>query len=164
MAVEIRRASEDDWQLVRDVRLAALQDAPFAFGSTYERERAFGEATWRERLRNPENPTFLAFDTGKPVGIDGIFTTDDGARLLVAMWAAPTERRKGVGASLTRAVIDWVAARGETRLLLGVAEDNTPAARLYESLGFEFTGNSEPLRSDPRRRTLEMALKLPSQR
>ena len=159
MPIEIRRATEDDWQIVRDIRLTALQQAPFAFGSTYERERHFDEQTWRGRLSNCDGPTFLAFDADVPVGIDGVYV-EDGEHHLVAMWVAPDARRSGVGAALTQAVIDWVAARGERRLLLGVAEDNEPARKLYESLGFLLTGNSEPLHSDPSRLTLEMGLEL----
>ncbi|HEY5519753.1 MAG TPA: GNAT family N-acetyltransferase [Candidatus Limnocylindrales bacterium] len=159
MPIEIRRATEDDWQIVRDVRLAALQQAPFAFGSTYERERHFDEQTWRARLGNPDGPTFLAFDKDVAVGIDGMYI-EEGEHHLIAMWVAPDVRRAGVGAALTRAVIDWVAARGEEQLLLGVAEDNEPARRLYESLGFRLTGNGRPLHSDPSRLTFEMGLEL----
>ena len=159
MPIEIRRATEDDWQVMRDIRLTALQQAPFAFGSTYERERDFDEQTWRARLSNPDGPTFLAFDGDRVVGLDGLYN-DDGRLILVAMWVAPGARRAGVGRALTRAAIDWVAARGDQRLLLGVAEDNEPARRLYESLGFQLTGKAEPLHSDPSRLTLEMGLVL----
>ena len=40
---------------------------------------------------------------------------------------------------------------------MGVAEDNDPARRLYERLGFRMTGKSAPLHSDPTRLSLEMA-------
>lgn len=39
MAVTVRQATVDDWQIARDLRLAAFQEAPYAFGSTYEQER-----------------------------------------------------------------------------------------------------------------------------
>jgi hypothetical protein len=89
MNVTVRRATVDDWEIVRDVRLAALQEAPYAFGSTYARERDFDEETWRGRLSNPDGPTFLAFDGDTAVGIDGVHT-EDGDRILVAMWVAPS--------------------------------------------------------------------------
>ena len=41
-AIQIRRAAHDDWRVVKRVRLAALQEAPYAFGSTYERDAATG--------------------------------------------------------------------------------------------------------------------------
>ena len=159
MTVAVRQATSDDWQTVRDIRLAALQEAPYAFGSTYARERDFDEDTWRDRLSNPDGPTFLAFDGDDAVGIDGVYT-EGGDRILVAMWVAPAARRRGVGAALTNAVCDWVKAKGDTRVYLGVAEDNDPARRLYERLGFRMTGKSAPLHSDPTRLSLEMALDL----
>ena len=156
MSITVRRATADEWELVRHVRLAALQEAPYAFGSTYERERDFDEETWRGRLSNPDRPTFLAFDGDTPVGIDGVYT-ENGDRILVAMWVAPHARRARVGAALTNAVCDWVRAQGDERVYLGVAEGNEPARRLYERLGFKMTGKSAPLHSDPTKLTFEMA-------
>lgn len=156
MSITVRRATVDDWETVRDIRLAALQEAPYAFGSTYARERDFDEETWRGRLSNPDGPTFLAFDGDNAVGIDGVHTEGDD-RILVAMWVTPGARRAGVGAALTDAVCDWAKAQGDTRVYLGVAEDNDPARRLYERLGFRMTGKSAPLHSDPTRLSLEMA-------
>jgi ribosomal protein S18 acetylase RimI-like enzyme len=134
-------------------------DAPYAFGSTYERERNFDERTWRDRLSNPDGPTFLAFEGGVPVGIDGVFS-QDGVPYLVAMWVNPRARRSGVAAALTEAVIDWARARGAERLVLSVAEGNDLARRVYERVGFRVTGRTEPLGSDPTRQTVEMALDL----
>jgi ribosomal protein S18 acetylase RimI-like enzyme len=153
--IEIRQQSPDDWRTVRDVRLAALLDAPFAYGSTYDNARGFDEATWRSRLNNPDNPTFLAFDGDQAVGMDGVYV-QDGEYTLVAMWVAPAARRLGVGVALTQAVIDWAAAHGARRVLLGVAEGNDAAEQLYKRLGFKLTGRSEPLHSDPSRRVFEM--------
>jgi GNAT superfamily N-acetyltransferase len=156
MSVSVRQATVDDWQAVRDIRLAALQEAPYAFGSTYARERDFDEATWRGRLSNPDGPTFLAFEGDEPVGIDGVYT-ENGDRILVAMWVVPEARGAGIGALLANAVCDWVKAKGESRVYLSVAEGNEPARLLYERLGFVMTGKSAPLHSDPSRLTFEMA-------
>ncbi len=51
--IRIRPGTEEDWALLRDVRLAALRDAPEAFGSTHAREAAFVASTWRERAARP---------------------------------------------------------------------------------------------------------------
>jgi hypothetical protein len=45
-SVAVRVIDVSAWRTMRDVRLAALQDAPGAFGSSYEREIAFTEDDW----------------------------------------------------------------------------------------------------------------------
>src|SRR5690349_7523390 len=100
--IEIKRATEEDWEQVRVTRLAALKDAPYAFGSTYERDLAFDEETWRSRLRDLDNVTFLAVRGEEILGMDGVYV-DGGIHNLVAMWVAPNARRQGVGEALTQA-------------------------------------------------------------
>jgi hypothetical protein len=57
--VEIREIGADGWRAMQDIRLAALQDAPQAFASTYEREVAFVQADWLRRISGGAN--FLAY-------------------------------------------------------------------------------------------------------
>jgi ribosomal protein S18 acetylase RimI-like enzyme len=64
----VREVAEDDWELMRDVRLAALSEAPYAFGSTHAREAAFTEEKWRGRF-SERSVTFFAHeepDDGEP--------------------------------------------------------------------------------------------------
>ena len=102
---------------------------PYAFGSTYVRERDYDEQRWRAWVgaTDDDGVVFLAYDDGRPVGMDGAFHRDAGAVALIAMWVAPAARRTGVGAALTRAVIDWARSVGAPRVLLGIAEDNDRA-------------------------------------
>lgn len=49
-------------QQQKDFRLLALKTSPEYFGSTYEREVQFNDATWDERLRNPLATTLVALE------------------------------------------------------------------------------------------------------
>jgi len=139
--VQIRRAHEDDWPSVRDVRLRALREDPAAFGSSLAREEMFGESHWRMRLRGAV--TWLAVDDhGTPRGIVGMIqepgspATD---RHVVQLWVAPESRRRGVAWALLDAVRAAASAEGATTVSLWVADDNHAAGDLYVRAGFERT-------------------------
>ena len=161
----VREITPDDWELMRDVRLAALSEAPYAFGSTYAREAAFTEERWRGRI-NERSVTFFAQEepdnaapadpspasTGPastgPAGLAGVYV-EDGAADLVSMWVRPAARGLGVGEALVEAAAAWAKAHDFGSLFLWVTESNAPARRLYERCGFTLTGESQPLPSDP---------------
>ena len=52
----------------------------------------------------------------------------------------PAEQGSGLGRALTLAGLDYLRSRGLPSVMLYVDEDNTPAIRLYESLGFAHQG------------------------
>jgi ribosomal protein S18 acetylase RimI-like enzyme len=57
----VREVRPDDWELMRDVRLAALAEAPSAFGSAHAQEAAFTEEKWRSRI-GERSVTFFALE------------------------------------------------------------------------------------------------------
>lgn len=142
--------SADDWELVRDVRLRALEDAPSAFGSRLQDERHRSEHHWREWIQRANAATLLAFDDGAAVGIvrTAIAEDDPDRAELLSMWVAPERRATGVGDALVDAVKDWCRARGVRTIELWVTETNEPARLLYQRHGFEPTDNWQPLPSD----------------
>jgi ribosomal protein S18 acetylase RimI-like enzyme len=154
LVVVIRELGAGDWETMRDVRLAALREAPQAFASAYEREAAFTREQWLARF-GPRSVTYLAYlpedaghDTADPAGIAGVYEAD-GATQLVSMWVSPAARGQKAGEALVTACADWARARGHAELFLWVTESNTPARRLYERCGFTPTGERQPLPSDP---------------
>jgi len=51
--VELQDIGPDDWKLWRELKLAALAEAPYAFGSQLADWAAAPEDRWRERLGVP---------------------------------------------------------------------------------------------------------------
>lgn len=155
VVVIVRRIQPTDAERLRTVRLAALSDAPSAFGSTYEREEAFTEDDWSERARGgsagPLRSTFLAEDGQEVVGIVGGYrpVDDDPTVELVSMWVAPTHRRQRLGHTLVERVCDWARTTDAKDVALWVTRGNDAAERLYRELGFRETGDVQPLPSDP---------------
>jgi GNAT superfamily N-acetyltransferase len=155
LVVEIREVTPADWEVMREIRLAALREAPYAFGSTYAREASFTQEQWLARLHD-RAATYLAYLPGvaEPAGIAGVYIEGDddaGNRSpgVVSMWVRPAARGQKVGEALVEATADWARQRGFGVLHLGVTETNAAARRLYERCGFTLTGERQPLPSDP---------------
>ncbi|MBW3569541.1 MAG: GNAT family N-acetyltransferase [Gemmatimonadetes bacterium] len=65
------------------------------------------------------------------------------------MAVAADARGRGLGRRVMRDAIDHARARGDHTLLLEVIEQNTPAVKLYESLGFRMARRLVGYRRDP---------------
>ena len=161
--IEIRRATHADWRAVKRVRLAALREAPYAFGSTYERERGRKAAEWHRFIVDAQRPThnviYLAYDGADQVGIVRAFPETKPSVMLVSMWVAPVARRTGTGKQLTQAILDWAVEVRARKVNLWVADDNPDAIALYQAIGFVPTGKHQQMRSAPDRLMSEFARK-----
>jgi GNAT superfamily N-acetyltransferase len=160
------RVRPGDASVFKEVRLAALLDTPSAFGSTYADEVTRTEEHWMHRAllasAGRDSTVFLAWMDGRAVGIVGGYRPDPSADAveLVSMWTAPQARRIGVGALLVQAVTDWAIENDSSSIGLWVTRGNAPAEALYESLGFQVTGEYQPLPSDPCKDEVRMTLDL----
>lgn len=149
--LEIRVLTPDDWTLWRELRLAALAEAPDAFGATLAEWQGDGdrEERWRARLSIPGGRDFVVLLEGRPVGmVSGVPGGDASTVELISMWVSPEGRGRGVGDLLIDAVARWAGERGAGTLRLSVVETNAKAAALYERNGFVETGELGDLRPD----------------
>lgn len=154
--VLVRTTEMADWQALRGIRLQALQDAPYAFSSTYARESAFGEDEWRRRATR--DGSFIAFipeaypagiPEAYPAGLGGGYLAAPEVVELISMFVRPQARGRGVGEALIDAVIGWAREKDATSVHLWVTETNKHARRLYERCGFTVTAERQPLPSNP---------------
>ena len=141
----IRRISPDEWQLFREVRLAALEEAPYAFETAladWQGDRDT-EARWRRRLTDvPFN--VVAYLDGRPCGMAGGTAASANREIeLISMWVSPRARGKGVGEALIDAVVGWARTQRVERVSLDVWEDNERAIALYARCGFVDEGRNE---------------------
>ena len=162
----VRRVTADQASALRGVRLAALTDAPTAFGSTLDRELAFTDDEWQQRARSSasgdERITLLAWEGDEVVGVVGAFRTEEHPQVvdLVSMWTRPSVRRSGIGVALVQGVVDWARTFGAERIELWVVRGNEPAQRLYERMGFHVTDDHQPHPNDPCAQEVRMVLPL----
>jgi GNAT superfamily N-acetyltransferase len=156
--VAVRRLVPDEWRTFREIRLAALADAPYAFLTTLVDARAQPDQLWRDRIA--DNPHFLAFvDGGRAVGMTVVIATDTG-REVVAVWVAPEARGSGAIEALIDAAVAWSREQGDTALGLWVVDGNERAERAYSRYGFQQTGRTQPVPGRPDEVELEMTLPL----
>jgi GNAT superfamily N-acetyltransferase len=138
--VRIRRLGVDDVEVLREMRLRALRDAPDAFWTTYESEIDQPLEDWRRWLAVAA--LFVAEDDLGPGGMAGGMVDPDDAAMawLVSMWVAPERRGSGTADQLVAAVSAWATSVGRRRIRLHVEEHNARALRCYQRLGFQLTG------------------------
>lgn len=149
--MELRQARAADWKAVRELRLRALADAPDAFASTLQKEAAFPEQVWRQQAEGgATSATFIAWVDGAGVGMAAIFPVADtsGRMHLVGMWVDPQHRRRGIAEALVEQAVRWAQERQAREVILWVADHNIPARMLYERVGFQPTGERQPLPSN----------------
>lgn len=166
---EIRRAAPDDWAALRRIRLAALAEAPYAFGSTLDREIGLPDRHWRARIA--VFPQFIAWAGAEPVGLAAGYVEpagdaahgdgtgpgregrEDGAGAggswhLVSMWVSPQVRGNGIADGLVAAVSACARADGARHLTLWVTDVNGRAQAFYRRRGFRSTGRRQLVRPE----------------
>lgn len=146
----VRSTCEADWESLKEIRLAALLDAPAAFGVRHTAAAAYSDAAWRERASNRGPAHYLlAFIDGVAVGIVGAVVNAASDLNLIAMWVSKAHRGSAAAASLVDAVKQRAVAQGRARVILDVSPDNARAAAFYRKQGFSFLPEWEPLASHP---------------
>ena len=150
MPSHVTRIHADQWRILRDVRLRALEDAPYAFGTTLADGEQRTDRDWQDMAREhatlSDRAYFMAYMGDNPCGMAGCYRRTSDIVVLTAMWVAPEFRGKNIGEQIVRAVIEWARESGATTLEAWVSENN-PARFFYQKIGFEETDLTEPLRS-----------------
>jgi ribosomal protein S18 acetylase RimI-like enzyme len=137
--LSLRAVTTDDWPLWRQVRLAALAEAPHAFKSRLADWHRGGEERWRSRLEMPGTYNIVALLDDGPIGVASGVPGDDGACELRSVWVSPSARGRGVGDRLISAVESWAVQSGAATLKLAMIPGNEPALALYRRHGFVVT-------------------------
>ena len=149
----IRPLYPEEWAVYRDLRLRSLADAPDAFYSTLESERARTPEDWAARLAaaavSGKDCPLVAELEGNPAGL--VWAKMDGINPALAhlfqMWVAPECRGRGVAQGLLDAALGWARERSARFIELDVTLGNSAAARLYQRAGFRAVNAPVPMRA-----------------
>jgi len=161
---QIKVLTPDDWDVLRAIRLTALDESPDMFLSTYSQEREYDPSRWRGEFGRGD--WYVSIDSESPdgpVGILGITrepSTPAHQCFLEYLWVAPEVRRHGLAFTMVRQVLDQLQPVGVRTVFLWVLDGNESAMRLYKRLGFVSCNEIHPLEARPGRTEELMQLHL----
>ena len=144
--MSVRVLGEEDWRHYRDIRLAALLDAPEAFVATRAQEEGLDEQAWRERMRRSRR--LVAERGGSALGVVSLGPGDPqhpGTGELFGLWVAQEGRGDGVAWGLVEAGAAQALSDGRSHLGYWVGTDNGAAVAFASSFGFRPTGTRRPV-------------------
>ena len=148
--IQVAPFGPEDWERVREIRLASLQANPEAFGAKHEAESIRPERFWRARLSKSD--FVLASDESGDVGIMFVDQVDEdfaASCWIRGCWVRPEARGKGVMRTLIEYVDSQVDVKPWSEQGLGVWVDNYSAIKAYERIGFTNVGEPQSSTSQP---------------
>jgi ribosomal-protein-alanine N-acetyltransferase len=102
----------------------------------------FTEKALNELFSNTSWHFFVATENDTVVGYISFYCILDETEI-VNVCVMPELRGKGIGRALTKCAIDFNRETNGSKVMLEVRKSNTPAIKLYESLGFIPVGVSK---------------------
>ena len=150
MSIEVITATINDVDRLRALRLAALHDAPTAFGAKYDDEIKKPVLEWQERLKNT-TWCFVVAD-GVDIGLLAVDRAekDRNSDCWLSSWWISEEFR---GGGIPKLMLNWVeglcAESNWKKVGLGVWPENLRAIAAYKKLGFTQADKPLPSRSIP---------------
>jgi RimJ/RimL family protein N-acetyltransferase len=143
-----------DWQAFKLIRLQALATDPQAFLASYDENRSWPDAVWREQLEAAAggSGSWLLFARqGQALaGMVGAHLIDEpGVADIGSVFVTPEARGHGLGGALMEAMLQelrWDRALGTARLHVNVAQ--AAALHLYTRLGFVIAGYDREVLGD----------------
>ena len=157
MAFHVRHLEPIEGPALRQLRIAALQDAPDQFAETLECALARPEQEWVALA------TWAYVAESEDVLVGLVFAYQDASDNAVGrvggLWVAPDARRSGIGSALIEAALSWAKAAGKRRVRLWAVPE-TPGERLYRQCHFVPTGKQKEFPADDSRVVIEMEIEL----
>lgn len=146
--ITIRRLQVGEVELFKQIRLMALQEAPYAFPSTYAAAVQRSAESWREQAdrsaQGPDRATFIVFSNDLPVGMAALYRDEDKVDVgeLLQVWVRPEYRGTRVVWDLMDEIFKWAGENRFHRIIAGVTKGNARALKFYINYGFSITDES----------------------
>ncbi|MGI9170839.1 MAG: GNAT family N-acetyltransferase [Candidatus Nanopelagicus sp.] len=150
MHFKFEQALRSDSNRLQSLRLAALKDAPYAYGAKYEVEKDKPIQEWQHMLETSN--WFFVSSAGEDIGLIGVEKA--GADRLsdcwiFGWWIAQPYRGKGVVNFMLEEIDKFCLKKHWLHQGLGVWPENKRAVAAYKKLGFVAGKELIPSRSIP---------------
>ena len=140
--ITIRRLQTGEVDLFKQVRLMALQEAPYAFPSTYANAAQRSAESWQEQAdrsaQGPDRATFIVFADNAPIGMAALYRDEEKVDVgeLLQVWVSPEYRGTRVVWDLMDEIFNWANENRFYRMIAGVTKGNARALKFYIKYGF----------------------------
>jgi RimJ/RimL family protein N-acetyltransferase len=140
--LSVRRINLGEVELYRRLRLAALEDSPDAFTTSYESALSRTDESWvmqaDEAAIGEDRAIFIAHFDGATAGLAALYRSPDEPDHgeLIQMWVAPDFRGKHLAVALVETAVEWARRSRFKAIKASVTNGNARAASLYKKCGF----------------------------
>jgi RimJ/RimL family protein N-acetyltransferase len=139
--IEIKKLPLERWEDYKNLRLEALKNEPYSFGSSYQEEVSLSKEVWLSRMNN----ALFASSNDKPIGMV-VYTFDNQLNnkhiaRIHGLYVNREFRNQGIGLRLMYQAIALIHENKDIRKVeLAVNPEQNFAVRLYNRCGFSSIG------------------------
>lgn len=146
----LKRILPTDWEDYKTIRLEALHTNPDKFGSSYQKEVAYSDETWRTLLENESSAIFGLYYQGVLVGLTGValYNGDHSKAILFSSFVKEEHRGKGLSKLFYAERIAWARGKGCVAILVSHRAGNEVSKAANQRFGFQYTHSEQVLWPD----------------
>lgn len=142
--MQFREATPYDLQSILDLSLG-FTTSPFASDPRYlAKAKVYTPVFAREMVRSPRSRTILAIDNSETVGFitfgpNPALSSASGISIgnILLLAVAEHRRGRGLGREMASMALSELVSQGVKLVMVGTDQENNPAKKLYEGLGFK---------------------------
>lgn len=123
------------WELVREMRLAALSESPHAFLGMLKKESEFDETDWRATFSSASWHGFFIAHAIVGIAKSSILAEHPEERYVESFWVRPDHRKREVGRRMLQSIVDEAEREQRRVIRLSVLRRNQSAIDAFYRLG-----------------------------
>jgi GNAT superfamily N-acetyltransferase len=123
------------WELVRQMRLAALSESPHAFLGRFKKESQFDESDWRGTFNSASWHGFFIARVIVGIAKSSILAEYPEERYVESFWVRPDHREREVGRRMLQSIVDEAKREQRRVIRLSVLRRNQSAIDAFYRLG-----------------------------